>query len=155
MAFDEAAVTALYAAAVSRAQKLSVFERVSDHEPKSPPGAGLSCSFAGAEIRPVTSSGLASTSGVVVLTARIYKSRNAKPEGNVDPEVFAAASALIGAFSEDFTVGGTVREVDLLGQFGTALSARLGWLDFQNGMWRVGEITIPFVVDDMWQQGDD
>jgi hypothetical protein len=152
MTFDAAAVTALYDAAVSAAQKLSDFDRVNMHEPRSKPGSGLSCSFWGVSVRGITSSGLDSTSGLVTLNARIYASTLAKPEDGIDPKVMAAGSALIGAYSEGFTFGGTVRNVDLLGRWGEPLGMRLGYLEQDGQLYRVGEITIPIVVNDLWHQ---
>jgi len=152
MTFDQAAVTALYVAAVDKARKLSVFARVLDSEPKSTPGTGLSVAFAGLEIQPVRSSGLAATSISVVLTARIYMGRDHKPEKDIDPAVLAAACALIAAYSDDFTAGGTVREIDLLGQYGTPLGCRIGYLEQEGKPLRVGELTIPFIVNDAFTQ---
>lgn len=152
MTFDSAAVKALFSAAVSQAQALNVFDRVNQHEPKSKPGAGLSCSFWGVGIRGIQSSGLDSSSVLVTLNARIYSSRDAKPEDGVDPKVMAAGCALIGAYSEGFTLGGTVRAVDLLGMHGQPLEARLGYLEMDGQLFRVAEITVPVIVNDAFTQ---
>lgn len=152
MAFDDAAVNELFAAAVAWAQALKVFDRVNMHEPLSKPGGGLSCSFWGVSVRGITSSGLNSTSGLVTLNARIYASRLTKPEDSLDPKVMAAGSALIGAYSDGFTLGGIARNIDLLGRWGEPLGMRLGYLEQDGQLFRVGEIVIPIVVNDLWTQ---
>lgn len=154
MAFNDAAVAALLKAAPDRARQLGVFDRVQGHEPKSSPGTGLSCAFAVAGIRPEKRvSGLAETGGVVELSARVYLGGSYRPEDGTDPKVLAAVSALIGAFSDDFTLGGTVFAVDLLGAYGTALSARMGWLESDGKQSRVADVTIPVAIDNLWIQG--
>ena len=153
--FNQAAVTALFDAVVSTAAALGDFQRVNFHEPKSPPGAQLSCSFWLASISAVKASGLAKTSGLVVISGRIYKSAlaaNAQGFDAIDPAILTAACDLMAAFSGNFTLGGTVRQVDLLGQFGTPLSAQAAYVPIEEKQYRVMELTVPVVIDDMWTQ---
>lgn len=152
MNFGEAEIRALFSQVTSKAEALGAFDRVSGHEPLSKPGTGLSYAVTGAVIRAITSSGLASVSGVVTLSSRIYIGRSHKPEDGIDPKIIAAGCLLMGAFAGGFTFGGTVREVDLLGQFGQPLECRLGWMEQEGQLFRVGEMPIPVVVDDMFTE---
>jgi hypothetical protein len=153
--FNAAAVTALFGAIVSAASGLGDFQRVNAHEPKNAPGSQLSCSFWLAGIKAVTSSGLAATSGLVTFSGRVYKSAlaaNAKEFDAIDPVILTAACDLMAAFSTNFTLDGTVREIDLLGQFGTPLSAEAAYVEMDGKQYRVMEIQIPIVIDDLWTQ---
>lgn len=155
MTFDADAVNTLQAAIVTQASKLTVFARVFAHEPRSAPGVQMSCAIWLGPIRPVTSSGLDSTSGVVTFQARVYKSMlgaNAKEDDKIDPAVLTASSLLIGAFTAAFTLSETVRAIDLLGMHGPALSAEPGYLLHEDKPFRVVELTIPVIMNDLWDQ---
>jgi hypothetical protein len=152
MAFNDAAVRDLFDKVVSQAMTLGLFDTVNSHEPKSAPQNGTWCSIWVQNIRPVRSSGLNSTSGVVELRARVGASFMQKPEDSIDPNILSAASTLISTYSGGFTLGGTVREIDLLGETGTPLSAVAGYISIDNKMFRVMEVTIPVLVNDMWTQ---
>jgi hypothetical protein len=151
--FNAAAVSALFSAAISQAQSLGIFARVNGHEPKSAPGTQLSCSFWGGGIKPAaTASGLGAVSGVVTLNARIYSSFVAKPEDGIDPHLLAAGCALMAAYSGGFTLGGTVRDIDLLGEFGEALSGQMAYLEQDGKLFRVFDLVIPVVINDLWTE---
>jgi len=152
MAFDGAAVRALYDQLVSHALHLGLFENVAGHEPKSAPGNGLWCAIWVQRIAPARSSGLSATSGVVELRARIGASFMQKPEDAIDPNITTAACTLMGEYSGNFTFGGTVRAVDLLGMAGTSLSAQAGYITIDNRLFRVMEVTVPVIVNDMFAQ---
>lgn len=155
MTFNQAAVEALFASVVDTAKQLGVFSRVNSHEPVTAPGLAVSCSVWVEEIRGVTSSGLAATSGVVVLIGRVYRAftgGSGLDYDRIDPEVLTAAATLMGAYSGEFTLDGTVREIDLLGQFGTPLSALAGYVPYDGKQYRVMNVTIPVVINDMFIQ---
>jgi hypothetical protein len=42
--------------------------------------------------------------------------------------------------------------VDLLGQFGTPLSAQAGYVNQDGRLFRIMTITLPLVVNDVWGQ---
>lgn len=154
MAFDQAAISGVYAAAVSAAQKLGIFEAVIQHEPKSKPVNARSCAVWTDHIVPVAAvSGLASTSGRLGLRARIYKNFLSKPENKIDPELLWMTGALFGAYSGGFTFNGTVMEIDLLGAHGEALSARFGYIHHDDTLFRVTECNIPVIISDLWTMG--
>jgi|SRR5579871_4720694 len=152
MAITAAAMRGLFAEVRSRAEALSVFSSVNGHEPRNAPGSALTFAFWGEEIKAVTSSGLASTTCVIMLGGRIYHSALGKPEEDTDPAVMSAACSVMAACSAGFTLDGEVRDVDLLGQFGTPLSAHLAWLTQEGKQFRTAEMSIPLVVDDMFPQ---
>lgn len=151
--FDTAAVNNLVSAVESVSMATGLFRRVNFHEPKSAPGNGLTNAIWAQSIEPLGgASGLDVTSGYVVVTSRIYLNMLVKPEDDMDPALMSAATTLIGAYSADFTLGGTVRNIDLLGEYGQSLRADAGYLQLNDGMYRIYSITIPCIVNDMWAQ---
>ena len=110
MTFNQAAVSDLVARLESIAMVANVFRTVNFHEPKSAPGTGLRLAIWCQSIEPLAkASGLASTSGYVVCSARVYGNMLAKPEDEIDPRIMTAMTTLIGAYSADFILGGTLR----------------------------------------------
>lgn len=150
MALD---ATTLLDRTVSHALALGHFERVNQHEPKNAPGLGLSCAVWVDDIGPARGqSGLNATTARVVLNVRLYTSMLTEPMDDIDPNLMVALDALMGAYSGDFTLGGAVRNVDLLGATGTPLSARAGYLNQGGKLYRVMTITLPLIVNDLWEQ---
>jgi hypothetical protein len=153
MSFNDAAVNALVDGVASIAMQTGKFRSVNTHEPKSAPGSGLRLAIWAQEISPIAAaSGLASTSGYVVLNARAYGNMLAKPEDEIDPRLMSAATVLIGAYSADFTLGGLVRNIDLLGMYGRKLGAQAGYVTIGGSMYRIMTVTVPCVMDDLWDQ---
>jgi hypothetical protein len=153
MAFDGAAVQAVFAAIQSAAQGLGVFERVYTHEPKSAPGAGLSFACWWDSLDPYPAgSGLSAVSGRVQFSARLYRAYMAKPEDLIDPVLLSAVCSFLAALSGAFSLGGTVRNADLLGESGSALSAQAAYLEMDGKPYRVADITIPVIINDLWTE---
>ena len=153
--FNEAAVTTLLASLVSMARKLGPFKAVMTHEPKSPPSSFPALAIWWAGIRPARSSGLASVSGVVTFSMRVYQdSMLAEPQNAIDPGLLKNTCLVLKAIAGGFTLGmgGQVRDVDLLGAEGQALEARSGYITHDNRLLRVAEITVPVVVNDLWTE---
>ena len=136
---------------VSHAMKLGLFERVNGHEPKSAPGNGLSAAVWVDRVGPA-GSGLAATSALLTLQVRLYSPMLQEPQDAIDPNLTAAADALMNAYSGDFELGGNVRNVDLLGQTGPGLSAQAGYIEQDHKLYRVMTITLPLIVNDVWEQ---
>jgi hypothetical protein len=154
VSFDQAAIKAVYAAAVSTAQKLNIFEVVIQHEPKARPVGLPACAVWTQELRPVAAvSGLSSTSGRLSLRARIYLNFLGKPEDRIDPELVRLTSTLLGAYTGGFTFAGTVMEIDLLGAYGESLSATAGYIHHDDTVFRVMEISLPVIIENLWIQG--
>lgn len=140
-------------AVVSHAGRLGFFERINGHEPVSAPGSGLTAAVWADSINPVAAaSGLAATSARVVFMVRIYSSAIQQPLDAIDPAILAAAGALMDAYSGDFDLGGTVRNVDLLGGMGIALAAQAGYVNQDGKLMRVMTITLPVIVNDVFTQ---
>jgi hypothetical protein len=146
MTFAAADVNALFAGLVSHALKLGIFARVNQHDPENVPGPKLSCSITLATIEAdPAASGLAAVSGKITFMVRIWSPMVAKPLDTIDPAVLSALSTLLGEYSGNFTLAGTVRDIDLM-----ALRAQTGYLDQDGKQFRVAEITLPIVVNDLW-----
>jgi hypothetical protein len=145
---------ALLDAIATHALTLGVFERVARHEPKSAPGSGVSAALWADYIGPwPAGSGLASTTGVVVVNMRVQLSMLAEPYDDTDPRILAAVDAMMAAASGDYDLGvASVRCVDLLGQSGYQLAARAGYLNQNGTLYRVMVLTIPVIVNDLWDQ---
>lgn len=139
--------------AASHAASTGRFERVNSHEPKSPPGNGLHAAFWVQSITPIALvSGLDATSARVVLMGRIYKLADTEPMDGTDPDLLDATDNLMSLYSGDFQFGGNVRNVDLLGAHGVALSAEAGYLEVGETLYRVMTITLPLILNDVWSQ---
>jgi len=151
--FNEHAVLTIFDKVVSYALATGLFDAVNQHEPKSAPGNGITCAVWVQVIRPVRS-GLAATSGVLILEARIYTSFVQQPFDMIDPNITAATASIMMALTGDFNFGGdaNVRNLDLLGSTGTPLSAQAGYVEIDRRMYRVMTITIPVIVNDMFVQ---
>ena len=152
MAFNQAAVNTLFDKVQSHAMTLGIFETVNTHEPKSKPGSGLRYAIWVQSIIPVArASGLASTSGSVTLNGRIYSSAFQQPYDSIDPDMLTATTTLLGAYTGDFDLGGTVMAVDLLGMYGRSLSAQAGYLTQDAKILRIFTVTVPVIINDLWQ----
>ncbi|MFC4609724.1 hypothetical protein ACFO9E_18165 [Streptomyces maoxianensis] len=147
------AVSSILSQAASHAKRLGLFKQVMTHEPKSAPRNGLTACLWVNSIAPVPGvSGLAATSGRVELSVRIYESMLSEPQDAIDVRILGATEKLMAAYSGDFTLGGEVMEVDLLGAHGTALSAEAGYLNQDGKLYRVMVITLPLIISDIWNQ---
>jgi hypothetical protein len=137
----------------STAMQLGLFEKVNIHEPKSQPGNGMTAAVWVEQIQPIAqASGLNSTSVLVLFTFRIYQSAFAEPQDMIDPNVMRAVDTLLEQYSANFTLSGTVREIDLLGEFGTPLSAQAGWLNVDGKIFRIMDVNLPVLINDVWTQ---
>lgn len=147
-------VTAILAAVESHALTTGLFDRVNGHELRSMPSHGLTAAAWIDRIDPLPqASGLNVSAYRLMLMVRIYSNGDQEPLDSIDPQITAATGALMKAYNGDFTLGGLVREVDLLGEFGPSLSAQAGWLPvFDNARMRVMTITVPLIVNDLWEQ---
>lgn len=152
MSFDANAITD---ALVSMAASSGLFITVNGHEPVSAPATGgVTAALWLQAIGPAKKvSGLADTAGRVEFLMRLYQPL--VTGGNFDliePEMANAAAQMIGLLSADFTLGGEIFAADLLGAHGTPLSSRARYLDQGGQNFRIIDITIPLLVDDVWTQ---
>lgn len=137
----------------SHAGSLGQFERVNGHEPVGAPGSGLTAAVWADSINPVAAaSGLAATSVRVAFMVRIYSSAIQQPLDAIDPGILTAAGALMDAYSSDFDLGATVRNVDLRGAHGMALAAQAGYVTMDGKLMRVMTITLPVIINDVFTE---
>ena len=145
--------TGIFNALISHAEATGLFESVNGCEPKSSPGKGITAAVWVARIEPArAASGLAATSVVVACTVRIFSDMLQEPQDGIDPAVLEATDALMNAYSGDFTLGGLIRSVDLLGQTRNPLFAQSGYINVNGRMFRIMDITVPMIVNDVWEQ---
>jgi hypothetical protein len=143
----------VFDALTSHAQSLGIFDRVGTHEPKNGPGHGLTCGiWADRVSAALAQSGLNRTTAYIVFNLRIYSEFLAEPQDLIDPEITAAVDVLFAAYSGDFTLGGLVRNVDILGSQGLPLSANAGYLNVDGKIYRVMTILLPVIINDIWDQ---
>ena len=143
----------LFNAIESHAKASALFDSVNTFEPKSAPGGNLHCAIYVSSLGPVPAgSGLAATTGVLTIMARIYLPMKQEPQDKIDPTIVAATDTLMEDFSGDFTLNGSARNIDLLGQTGESLSARAGYITIDQTVFRSMDITIPIVVNDVFTQ---
>jgi hypothetical protein len=150
MALDIASITN---ALVSHAKGTGLFVSVNGHEPKNAPGRGLIVAIWAQNIAPYPSGGgLDSTTTLLVFNVRIYLNMIQEPQDMIDQDILRATDELMRIYSGDFTLGDTVREIDLLGESGTALTAEAGYIEQDSAVFRVMTITVPIIVSDLWTQ---
>jgi hypothetical protein len=138
---------------VSHAQISGQFDAVNTYEPKRSPGSHITAAIWTQSIDPLAgASGLANVTARLLYTVRIYQNMLSEPQDAIDPRVMEATYTLMAAYSNDFTLDGLIRNVDLLGNFGVALAAQAGYIDIDNKMFRVMDISLPLIVNDVWTQ---
>jgi PKD repeat protein len=146
-------VVGITAAIETHALASGRFETVNGHEPKSAPGLGITAAVWFQSIEPApAASGLAATTIRLVMNIRITTNMLAEPQDGIDPNIVSAVDALMAAYSGDFTFGGQVRNVDLLGQTGQPMRADAGYLTQDNRSYRAVVITLPLICNDVWEQ---
>lgn len=138
---------------VSHAAAAGQFERVNAHEPKNSPGNGITAAVWLASVAPAQrQSGLASTTLLLTFTVRCYTSMVQQPADAIDPNLMAAVGSLMSAYTGAFTLGGLIRSVDVLGAQGIPLSAKAGYLEQSGKVYRVMDLTVPLIVNDVYDQ---
>lgn len=137
---------------VSLALASGLFRAVNGHEPKSAPEAGLTCAVWADTVDPVRESGLAVSSARVVFKLRLYTPMISEPQDAIDPTLLAAADVVLAAIHADLELGGTVRNIDVFGANGVALGARAGYVTIGSTVFRVIDVTVPAIINDVWNQ---
>ena len=149
----ETEINAIMDSMVSHALSLGVFSAVNEHEPKSQMGNAMTCAIWCDRIGPASGlSGLASTTGLLTFMARIYLPALQQPYDMIDANMIVATSRLIGAYTADFTFSDRLYAVDLQGMTGQPLEGRAGYLTQDSKLYRVMTITVPLIVNDVWEQ---
>jgi hypothetical protein len=138
---------------VSHALTLGVFNQVNTHEYKSAPGKGLFCEIWAETIAPARS-GLDVTSATLTLSVRIRSDMVTEPQDAIDPDILNAVDLLMDAYTGDFELGGEARNIDLLAGSTPGLRADAGYLNQDGKIFRIMTITLPIIINDVWNQGD-
>lgn len=139
-------------AVVTHALTSGLFSQVNAHEPKNPPSTGLACAVWADRVGGIRRSGLDSMSARLALTVRVFKPLVAEPADDVDAVVLGAVDTLFTAYCGDFTLGGLIRHVDILGAEGPQLDAALGYFTVDDVDYRVATITLPLIINDLWTE---
>jgi len=139
---------------VSHALASGYFDAVNTHEPDNSPGNGLTCHVILDRVSPVNSSGLDYTTLRVAFLFELIYPVTALPRDQGENEIIKAMDALMNLFTGDFTMSDNVRMVDALGAYGEGMSAIAGYTSYDKGAswYRNIEITVPLIVDNVWEQ---
>lgn len=151
---SEAWLEPVWDAVLSDIQRTGFFYKVQGHEYKRKPQDGLQAAMWFTSIAPIQASGLASTSARVVFNVRLYSKMTKEPQDLIDPALMRAVSGVMRQYHDDYDFGLTsiVRNVDLLGAYGVSLSCITGYLEQDGGFYRIADITVPVIINDVWPQ---
>lgn len=146
---SESWIDPIFDAVVSNIQRTGYFDKVNTHEPKRKPGSRLTAAVWVQSIVPTVLSGVASTSAVLTFIIRIYQNFQTKPEDMIDPSMLRAGCNVIRQFHDDFDfdLPDLIRNVDLL-----RIGLNAGYVEQDNTMFRVMDITMPIIINDVWAQ---
>ncbi len=140
-------------ALLDHARALGVFEVVRLTEFKSPPPHGLCFALwmqkLGSSPR---GSGLADTTALMQCTAAIYFPAFHKPPSEVEVKVTNAADGYLGRLNGALTLGGLVRNVDLLGEMGELPTWEYGYVTIDKSVSRVATLQIRVILNSAWTQ---
>lgn len=138
---------------VSTAQRSGYFVSSISYEPKSAPTGGLTFACWLGSIQPVPPrSGLPATSARAEILCRIYSNMLAEPQDKIDIDLSRAASHLLAELTGDLGIDGAY--IDLLGAYGDPLGAETGYVSLDQTMFRIADIPVPFIADDVYNQAE-
>lgn len=152
---DESWVDPIFDAVVSDVQASGYFDKVQQHEPKRRPRKGLTAAIWVQSIEPLGSaSGQAATTALLVFIVRMFSNMLKEPQDGIDPELLKAVSNLMRRYHDNFDFGldPVVRNVDVFGEFGVKLSATAGYEEIDGTVFRIYDLLVPIVVNDVWPQ---
>jgi hypothetical protein len=149
MALD---IDSILDAMVSHAQGTGYFSQVNEHESRQAAFEGLSCEIWIEMIRPVKTSGLATTTILLQFQVRIYIGTQQEPYDGIESNLAQALDALMRDYIQDFELGGLIRNVDVFGAYSGGIMARTGFVNHDGKEFRVFSVNVPLVVDDVWDQ---
>lgn len=114
-------------------------------EPKSP----LSSRFTAAifmDSVSIPGTVLAALEEVHVVTLRVYDDMLREPTSDIELELSLVLSDLMNDLAGDFSLGDTIRAIDVAGMYGTPMGARWGYLEMSGKMYRIVDVTLPLIV---------
>lgn len=149
----DARISVVLDALVSEAQLLGIFERVNTHESKNAPVGGLNLDIWLQRLSPCPPrSGLSVTSARVIFSARMMTNFISEPQDAIDPALLSALGKYVAALHTQLTLGDPGSSVDVFGMAGVALDANAGYVPQDNVIFRAYLLTIPVLIDDVWDQ---
>jgi hypothetical protein len=123
------------------------FPRVQIGEPKAMPvNSVLTCALFLRDFRTVSLS-LAGAVYELSLWARIYVPMLQEPQERIEFALANGFLAIMRSLGADVTFGGTVRNFDPGGAYGSSADERAGYVDVGGVMCRVGDIAIDTTID--------
>jgi hypothetical protein len=131
-----------------------IYEAVTGHGVVEPHAGGLAWWCMVDDIFPYAAgSGLNTvTACVVYKIITTLNDSTTDPQELVDPLVANGADALLRLYMSNFTLGGLVRNVDIMGAAGVRVSAKAGWMTLDNARYRAMIITLPLIVNNLWDE---
>lgn len=150
---DEEWISDILDAVMSDVQMSNYFKSVNSVEPKRAPNTEMTAAIWVVSVDPIAlASGLAATSARLVFNLRMYQNMLSKPEDMIDPRMTKALSNIMRRYHDNYDFDGIIRNVDVFGQYGVALSAQSGYLEVDKINYRIIDLTIPCIVNDVWTQ---
>lgn len=126
------------------------------HEPLSAPsGTGVTvCVFPGAPMSPITSSSSLTGADVrLEFIVRLLKDAVTEPQDDRETDLIDAYDAVMTSLLGSFTLGGTVRSVDVLGESGQLATGTWGYVQIDSTIFRMVDITVPVMINEVWTYG--
>lgn len=143
----------IFDAVVSDVQRCGYLDKVNEHEPKRKPKTGITAGIWAQDIEPVGNiSGLDSSCARIVFIVRLYQNMLKESPDTIDRNMLKATSDIMRRYHDDFDFEGLIRNVDLFGVAGIKLSCKAGYVDIDGALFRVYDIAVPCLVNDVWPQ---
>lgn len=149
MALD---INGILDAVVTHAQTSGYFLVFNEYESKQSSTNGITGEVWVERITPIRSSGLNNTSIRVELQMRVYANTMAEPYDDIDSNLTLAVDAYFTNLIGDFDLFGEARHIDIFGAHGRPLEVETGYINKDGREFRVFQIRIPVIVDDIWTQ---
>ena len=134
---------------VSKLSASGYFNEVLTFEPKDAPEGDFTAVVIFQNAQPAPeASGLGVITYSYAFVIRIYRNMLAEPEETTDRQLITILDQVLDDLGGDFDMGATVRNVDLLGEFGPALAGQAGYITISGTSYRTVDITVAFTVND-------
>ena len=119
------------------------FRHVQIGEPKSAPTQRFTAAIDMVAIDPHDIT-LAAICALYTMKVRVYDNMTHEPQEDVELEMAIVVDKVMNDLSGDFTLGGTVRGIDM-----AQLNTRWAFLEVDRTMYRIADISIPIIVNDV------
>jgi hypothetical protein len=136
----------------SLAMATGYFDAVLGYVSKQAATNGITAAIYIEDMRAIRTSGLSSTSVRLELEMQVYSSTYQEPYDDIDTNLALAVDAMFTALIGDFDLGSEARNVDIFGAWGQPLRVRSGLMNLDGKEFRVFQILIPMIIDDVWDQ---